>query len=630
MVFESMTKSREEVAEKKLQERAWAAIQEGDASNLAECFLCGIPPNLCNRDGQSLLHFACEKGHVSIVEYLLSKEEVDLHCLEKKKGDCPLHVAVHACASDCAAALLSAGANVNLKNAEEESPFHIAMKTRQVDLCHLFIKAGADLSLPSSNQRTPLYLASWHQLDPIVDILLQSGVEVNACSKSGWTPLHWAARKGNVRMGEKLLEANARVTAKNQRGLTPMHMAALSGSVEFLRLLHRMKGDVNTLGLLGETPLALATNEGNNKAILEILTLGGDPSLANTDGYQPLHWVRDQEAARILLSFGANANSKTIHGQTPEQLAKERGLKSLAKFLSFSESYAVSMNPDLIQCLARLPSEDSSSRRAVPDGTTPLSITYPSSSSSSSLSSSMLSQAINAPPSPKGKSRSKNKPQDITELEIAQQVQQVQQEGSSSSSSLSREGPSVFSTIAMSINGFIEVRNRSKNRKKNGIGIDPPITIDDFLVVPRPDDGTISVVLTPKMKKTKEEEKEEESGEEEGEGERGGEKEKKKKKEDRSGTCPELEDYLQKREEDKEEEVVISKFSVAKSSPSLPHHYHATTFATDNGTHITFYPLCEEGEKEKEKREEEETEEEEKEEKNEEKSKMEEKEEEDE
>ena len=151
---------------------------------------------------------------------------------------------------------------------------HVAAKNGSVDMCRLLLRHGAD---PNSQD-----------------------------ARDGDAALHHAARHGHVETVTLLLSRGARQRAKNKTWDTPLHLAAKNGDVR-----------------VADALLADADAKGNAKEIL---------NRARRSGTTPLHSAVERghvDAARLLLSRGADWNAKTIRDESVAHFAAKRGVPEI-------------------------------------------------------------------------------------------------------------------------------------------------------------------------------------------------------------------------------------------------------------------------------------------------------------
>lgn len=74
------------------------------------------------------------------------------------------------------------------------------------------------------------------------------------------------------------------INAENQYGATPIHYAAINDSAELIKKFHSLGAEIDHVDCRPSTPLMDAAEVGSLRAVKELLKLGADPSLENSDG----------------------------------------------------------------------------------------------------------------------------------------------------------------------------------------------------------------------------------------------------------------------------------------------------------------------------------------------------------
>uniref|UniRef100_A0A8C9V227 Ankyrin repeat and SOCS box containing 10 n=1 Tax=Scleropages formosus TaxID=113540 RepID=A0A8C9V227_SCLFO len=110
---------------------------------------------------------------------------------------------------------------------------------------------------------------------------------------------------------------------------TPLHIAAGRGFADCLRHLLRREADV-TLSPGGTTALHEACEGGHGECARLLLSYGANANAVNEDGLMPLHVCTSPESlecAKHLLQFGAAANGRSLEeDDTPLHVAARHGL----------------------------------------------------------------------------------------------------------------------------------------------------------------------------------------------------------------------------------------------------------------------------------------------------------------
>ena len=232
-------------------------------------------------------------------------------------------------------ALLSQGADVNLKDSRGATPLMYAAASGSPEVMKLLIGAGADVNAKNSFGATALL---WGAGDiNKVRLLLDKGAEVNVATKQGRTPLLAAAAcdKGEevVRL---LISKGADVTAVEGFQLTALHLAAGANATGLVRLLLEKGLDPNVKTVPGQTPLMAAAALDNLPMVKLLLAKGANVNAASTSGGKvkngelalkkltPLILAAPYSSPELiatLLDAGAEVNAKDIRGMTPLMLA---------------------------------------------------------------------------------------------------------------------------------------------------------------------------------------------------------------------------------------------------------------------------------------------------------------------
>ena len=132
-------------------------------------------------------------------------------------GITPLHHAASGGTVEVVAALLDAGAEVDVRNAisfDASTPLHYAVSHNTPAVVKILLDAGADVQAEHGFQgATPLHFAAKrddaHALE-VVTVLLEAGADARARTWGEATPLHWAARSGSSAVVVALQNAEKR------------------------------------------------------------------------------------------------------------------------------------------------------------------------------------------------------------------------------------------------------------------------------------------------------------------------------------------------------------------------------------------------------------------------------------
>lgn len=98
-------------------------VKEGDLNKLKQ--LGNFVPNLRDEHDLTLLHWAADRGHLDVAEYLITQMNVDVNDLDAD-GQSPLHYAAACGHLDICKLLVDSGANVLAKDRDQLTPKDVA------------------------------------------------------------------------------------------------------------------------------------------------------------------------------------------------------------------------------------------------------------------------------------------------------------------------------------------------------------------------------------------------------------------------------------------------------------------------------------------------------------------------
>ncbi len=238
------------------------------------------------------------------------------------------------------------------------TPLLYAVRDGRTVEAELLMTAGANLELGEANGIRPLLMALLNDHVEIARLLIHYGADVNADDFWGRTPLFAAVEYRNLDMNNRdqdspttngvdrapLLDVIARLV---ERGA---NVNARTREVPPSRRWLYSLGDVSWVDFTGATPFLRAALSGDTATMRLLLAHGADPNLATLAGTTPLmaasgvNWVVAQtytespqallDAIRICLDHDADVNAANSMGLTALLGAANRGANDLIRLLA--------------------------------------------------------------------------------------------------------------------------------------------------------------------------------------------------------------------------------------------------------------------------------------------------------
>ena len=223
--------------------------------------------NTRSNSGTSPLMRTCYNGHVNVATYLV-QHGANIH-LQDKNGNTCLHCAAQKGHVEVVSKLLAVGAKenqdyVNARNNSGTTSLMTTCLNGHVNVATYLVQHGANIHLQDKNGHTCLHCAAQKGHVEVVSKLLAVGAKenqdyVNARNHSGSTPLMITCSNGHVNVATYLVEHGANIYLQNKNGYTCLHYAAKTGHVEvaskLLGLGAKEKQNYKRL-----TPLLVASN----------------------------------------------------------------------------------------------------------------------------------------------------------------------------------------------------------------------------------------------------------------------------------------------------------------------------------------------------------------------------------
>ncbi|XP_019862055.1 PREDICTED: ankyrin-3-like, partial [Amphimedon queenslandica] len=266
----------------------------------------------------TLLHIACQEGHVAIVLYLTSLPQCD----------------------------------VSAKTSNGSTVLHLSCKSRSLPILkHLVEEHQLDLTIKDYNGMAPVHVACEEGSLSIVKYIIDhSPLSLDMTDSFGRTPLLIAAFSKNLPIIRYLNSKNCNISILDDKGFNVIHISAKGGSLDILRFFidGRYCNPDITDGF-GRTPLYLSAQEGHLEIVEYLLD---SPSynkprvelvdMADSNGNTALHAACSQGHPDIVSTIAGAYKSLNIDiysinekRETPLHLAAANGhVNTVASLLS--------------------------------------------------------------------------------------------------------------------------------------------------------------------------------------------------------------------------------------------------------------------------------------------------------
>lgn len=211
-----------------------ALQQTFNINKLIEEFLQHTPPSQSEEvfegvdeaTGQNCLHTAILKNFREVSLALIRDHRTPLSVATRDGGWSPLHLAVLTEDIEIAKALVSAGAILDMVDADGQTPLLQACLGRRLDMVRYFLDADANPAHQNKQAYSALhYLAAFCRDEHLLVNLIARGGDVNSKTLKLNTPMHFAAMNGNDVAAKVLLAHGANASATNEDKKSVMYLA---------------------------------------------------------------------------------------------------------------------------------------------------------------------------------------------------------------------------------------------------------------------------------------------------------------------------------------------------------------------------------------------------------------------
>lgn len=183
-----------------------AAASRGDLEMVKALVQGGALVNQRDEKGFTALLRALQDQDEEVADVLLAQPGIDLNA-QGSTGVTALMSYVALRREDVVKNLLSRGADVNLKDADDDTALHLASQGGNVNLLRMLLEKGADPNARNKMGGTPLMWAGVFGHADAAKLLLERGADVSAKDNKGNTAAVWAKENKRDEVAELLQAA---------------------------------------------------------------------------------------------------------------------------------------------------------------------------------------------------------------------------------------------------------------------------------------------------------------------------------------------------------------------------------------------------------------------------------------
>ena len=313
--------------------------------------------NACTVSGETPLHRAAYRGHLGVVELLISDFKADVDPCTVK-GETPLHMAALEGHAGVVRVLASEfQANIDACTDRGDTPFELALCSYNREVALVLMnelrcdtKGGTPYIHPACERGwvklvralvqkhgTGILKASADSGNTLFDVAVNSYcgeatafvlmIEFHCDTKGGIPYIHTACERGWVNLVRALVWKHGAgiLTARNGEHSTPLHLAAMRGRENVVMcLINEFGCDVNVTGHLGRSLLHSACLS-DNDSLVRFVSQHVSPWVVDDNGDTPLHvcvCLCMPESLQALLELNPPMMVRNNLGQTPQNLEK--------------------------------------------------------------------------------------------------------------------------------------------------------------------------------------------------------------------------------------------------------------------------------------------------------------------
>ncbi|XP_071115840.1 serine/threonine-protein phosphatase 6 regulatory ankyrin repeat subunit B-like [Haliotis cracherodii] len=323
-----------------------------------------------DKNGDNILHAACEGGNVQIVEYIVSLNIVDINSTGLART--PVMCAALKGDTKVFNLLVSKGCDLTVEDRNGDNILHAACEGGNVEIVEYIVSLNiVDINSTGNDRRTPVMCAALKGHKVVFDLLVSKGcdltvedrngdnvlhaacdggnveiveyivshniVDINKGDRYKRTPVMRAALKGHKKMFELLVSKGCDLTMEDGCGEKILHKACVGGNINIVEYIvfHNIV-DINSTGLARITPVMCAALKGDTTVFDLLVSKGCDLTVKDRDGDNILHAACEGGNVQIveyIVSLNIVDINRRGQNRTPAMMAALKGHKAVFDLL---------------------------------------------------------------------------------------------------------------------------------------------------------------------------------------------------------------------------------------------------------------------------------------------------------